>query len=323
MTSKHKPEIRQPLTVVSLNLKQPKQTKKRGPGESQTQEEEGWILTKQPNPSKKRKLDESQSREEGDGRPVKRRRTTTIKDRISTDVAHIDTGVKNDGIIENPFKDIVLIKGSEINHINILFGKISKHIVELMETMYTIYGAANIYFVGCIAWFSHPTILKSMAKCAGVQIIVNDEPYRTWGGGGMPKKYDCLPRISHPFNVIFKKSPNKVMKGLDPLGVSLKTGGHFASVRALGTRDEGGDGTEKAPIFQSGAILHSKYFIPCFWGGPKTKFQPLGVFMGSMNLTKKASQNQENMLWISSERVGEEYFNDYTRSFIASKPIRR
>ena len=98
---------------------------------------------------------------------------------------------------------------------------------------------------------------------------------------------------------------------------------YYASVRAVGSRPN--NQTEESPkqVFQSGPILHSKYLIISYWKGPGHRFKSIGAFTGSMNLTEKARQNQENVVWIESEAVGDCFFSDYVRSFLVSRRLRR
>jgi hypothetical protein len=277
------------------------------------------------------------------------RHVTTLRERIPSTVEMIDTG---HGLVENQFKEINTIQGSQISHVISIFENISIHIMEILDQYYETFGAKNIYLLGCIAWLSDKDILATMAKAAGVLILVNDEDFSKWGQKrSLAKLYDELPRIKEPFSVIFKHSVNVQLKTI-PSGDG-KTN-FCGAIRVVGTRpvnttltlldedddedDASADGMDvpttpapttpnkrrpKSSVFQKGPILHSKYLIPCYWEGINTQFTPLGVFTGSYNYTMNARQNQENVVWIASEDEGNIYLNDFVRSFAVSRPIRR
>jgi len=286
----------------------------------------------------------------------KRKIITNLTQRIDYDVTEIDTGTLQGGIIENPFKDKVVIPKELIEgDIECYFGNIHFHISDLLERIYNKYGHQNVYMLGCIAWLSDPGLIGILSKAAGVQILINDEDLSKFAGGKTKALYDSLPIIKTPYKTIFANCPNKILRylGIDEKPVdradgyfnpirkkTAPIGQYYAAIRSIGSRaieilspdnpiiiDEPEPTSEPhhkgKPIFQSGRILHSKFVIPCVWNGPGTRFRALGVLNGSMNWTQKSKLNQENVVWTPSEAMGNGFLNDYTRSFQVSSPVRQ
>ena len=285
---------------------------------------------------------------------------TSLNERIDYDTAQIDTGTKM-GIIKNPFSDKICIPGSDVKNVEAYFSFIHNHIIDLLNRIYLCYGRGNVYILGCIAWLSDPSIVNALCNAAGVQILINDEDFTEWGNGKMAEnRYDALPKISIPYDILFSKCDNTLLQCVDPGKSNGGVGGntnsnnssanraerqanYYAAIRTVGSRaietmnpntvnetngvidltEENPKKKPKSSIFQKGPILHSKYIIPCVWNGPGTKFKPIGVLTGSMNYTDKAKLNQENVVWIESEKLGIGYLHDYVRSFLVSLPIRK
>ncbi len=298
--------------------------------------------------------------EDGRIKKAKKPRKThvSVSERVDPDVTEFDTGDPMKGIVKNPFKDKVVIPRGKIDgDPEVYLGNIHNHIVDLLERIYQTYGRENVYILGCIAWLSDRVIVTAMAQAAGVQILVNDEDFKSWGGGKMVENlYDALPRINVPFKTIFAKCANPILACLDieepeppqkssnyfnpftkRVSTSVNLAQYYAAIRVVGTRsistltpETDQIDNEDTPIeetsykssFQSGPILHSKYIIPCVWQ-PGKGFRTLGIVTGSCNYTQKSRRNQENVVWIPSEEMGNAYLHDFVRSFQVSLPLRK
>jgi hypothetical protein len=286
-------------------------------------------------------------------KPLRKKKTkSTLRNRIPYDAI-----IKGEGgeLIKNPFKKKVTIRGDDIKELTIFFDDIHHQIsLFLQEEIYKIYGQNNIYIFGCIAWFSDKEIISTLSMAAGVQLILNDEKFSAYGGGKVHETFGSLPRIQVKYNVMFKNcevdllaklKPKQTREIIDltghpyfqPNNTRLKSisknrtfrteNGHYASIRVIGTRpiEEENKPEEQETgksYFQQGEILHSKYFVPCYWKGPGTILKPLGVISGSANATQKSRLNQENMMWVKSEKSGVAYLTDYIRTFLASENLR-
>lgn len=285
----------------------------------------------------------------------------TLNSRIDYATDQIDTGFRN-GIVQNPFSDYEMIKGyAEVgmmygnihDHvIDLLAETYTKYGRENVYILGCIAWLTDPALIGALAQCAGVQF-----------IVNDEDFRIFGGGKLVPNLYNALPIINIPYNLIFAKCDSPLLRCCNPTPTPKSKTFHYflptnlfkstqskieedapcyAAVRSIGSRSivtqstthdgqideprEDGDKQPKSPsrIFQAGPIMHAKYIIPCVWSGPGAKFKPLGVLLGSMNFTQKARKNQEIMAWIGSEAAGSSCLkNDYTRSFLASEPIRK
>lgn len=162
------------------------------------------------------------------------------------------------------------------------------------------FGAGRVA-VGCVAWLSEPRILTALRLCRAVFLVVNDEDYATWGGGGLLRAYAALPESEEPLAAL--------CAALDTPLAALPAGAAYEPVRAYGGRD---------------ALMHSKYLVFLAAGaaerGPAGA--PVAVWTGSMNWTRRAGRNVENALLLEDAALARAYFDDFANTFLQSRPLR-
>lgn len=251
----------------------------------------------------------------------------TVKDRYSKNVAYIDTGHPDVGIIENPFKGVYRGTGEDVKEWGTFFEDIDKCICQTLDTFYKTYGKENVYLLGCIAWISDAALIKKIGECAGCILIANDEYYGCRSRESAIRNLAFLPKIKVPFKEIFAFAPNKILKTFDnTVDLEPKTTeeymgnlGLYGPLLTLGTRPIN---PENPSLFQNGRRQHSKYIIICVWFGQDHEFVPVAVMSGSYNYTEQAKLNQENVIYMSSIPFAKSYYEDFVNSFQAAKPVR-
>jgi hypothetical protein len=287
----------------------------------------------------------------------------TLHTRIGYGTEQIDTGLKN-GIIENPFSDTDIIDGySRIrpffgnihNHVIDLLAEIyHKHGEKNVYILGCVAWLTDPALIGALAQCAGVQLIvndEDFGHFGGGKLRnlydalpVISVPFSLLFAKSNSPLMRCAdpkppePRRRNNTSLGSYFSPINLF-GTTPNSPRHDTSLHYAAIRCIGSRstkaedhsdepiegEEGGAKTKgQSRFFQSGPIMHCKYIIPCVWHGSGSKFQPLGVLTGSMNFTQKSRQNQENLLWVESEVLGNSYLkNDYTRSFLASEPIRK
>jgi hypothetical protein len=272
---------------------------------------------------------------------MKRKLESSVKQRYSSHVTYLDTNHAKVGIVENQFKDAYQGTGADISSYGIFFENIHGHLLKTMDSFYEKYGKEHVYLLGCVAWLSDNQIIAKMKECAGCIIIINDEKYSTKARSTTLQNLLQLPRITTHFRELFQFSPNKIMQTYDNKEdtiISLEPSergnlGKFGPILTLGSRpltspetsmreNSSSSMTEHSSLFQGGPILHSKYLIFCVWYGKDHEFVPAAVWTGSINLTTKSRQNQENALLLRSIPVAKAFYEDFVNSFQAALPVR-
>lgn len=180
--------------------------------------------------------------------------------------------------------------------------RVTAHFDDLQSALMRViseHGAGNIV-VGCVAWLSHPGIIRALGRCSHLLLMVNDEDYSRWGGGRCAALYDQLP--------VFTESPASVFGHISPPMRLLGAEG-YAPVHALGRSD-------------GNALMHSKFLVFLAPACEGVKPTPHAVWTGSMNFTAQSGRNQENALFIEDPTIATGYFHDFVNSFLQSDPLR-
>lgn len=217
--------------------------------------------------------------------------------------------IRDTPVISNPWKSAISISG--VSKCSAFVDDLEDQLVNHIIT----YGQ-NSLAVGCIAWFSNPRIIAALARhCKAVLILVNDENYAVWGGGKCLSLYTQLPALKEPMSVVFDHM-NTPLRGI-PGENSYKP------VRCIRNTGDALMHDKFLVFFKPVAIERLRHHEN---GSQSTEIVwrdvPAAVWTGSMNMTKKASRNQENAVFIESELMATFYFNNFVNSFLHSAPLR-
>lgn len=201
----------------------------------------------------------------------------------------------------------------------------SDHLYEaLLDKIRTF--AKNRIVLGCVAWFTDDGIVEALSKARKVLIIVNDEPYKTWGNGVVtPNKYRPLPAfgdnppLSYYWKNVFDTTLN--FKGLE--------GKHWEAVRCYGYNcvvekkaEEAGLSPEETKRFTEkrtmmNSIMHAKTLVIC-----DDNNIPRWVWSGSINFTKNARNNIEEGYFFDDKIIAANKFHMIANVFWSSGSLR-
>lgn len=195
--------------------------------------------------------------------------------------------------IENHWRPHTTI--TNVPKIDIFFDDIEGKLLEVIEK----YGRQSVV-VGCVAWLSNPRIVRALAKCHYVLLLVNDENYARWGSGVCPRLYAELP--------VRARSPAEIF-GHYETPLRFLPDSQYDPVWALGAS-------------HGNALMHSKYLVFFAKDEKSHRYDPLAVWTGSFNFTKHATHNQENAQFIRCKTAATAYFYDFANSFMYAQPIR-
>lgn len=187
-----------------------------------------------------------------------------------------------------------------VNSVTVYFCDFRENFIALMNNL-SHGGKRKLTVVGCVAWFSDPQIVECLAACCqSIFFLVNDEDFSVWGNGKTPLLYDQLPWSEVPINTLFQHL-NDVFAPLT---------GQYAPVRCV----KSGDGA------RGRFLMHNKYVI-FLQTDSHGLLQCTGVWLGSVNFTKNASNNLESAFYVEDERVATSVFHDFSNLFSISSPI--
>jgi len=205
----------------------------------------------------------------------------------------------------------VTIKDAQIPIIQAYFDNLEKNLIDKIKQ-----NSDKLIF-GCVAWLTSEPVLKALAKCDNVQILIQKEDF-------------LRPDIN---------SRNSWSIRLRKLYADLKFN-HFRfelkdPIRELSICDEpviypvmcvGNHNKEKHPAFPRS---HHKFLVFCEKRGKldeyKIDYAPTAVWTGSFNFTKNATHSFENALYIEDKSgnnpILQAYLNEHHQIFTLSEML--
>lgn len=181
------------------------------------------------------------------------------------------------------------------------FGKLHKALTTIILNH-----GADTTVVGCVAWLSSPQIIHALSQCKRVLLVVNGENFSQWGAGRTSELYTSLPWFDEPLWSAFA-DVGTPLAALESDCRRADESSGYAPVRVLGSN--GGNG---------GALMHSKYLV---FFDRATGRQPVSVWTGSMNFTKRSGCNVENAVFLEDEELARAYLDDFAQTFCASESL--
>lgn len=177
------------------------------------------------------------------------------------------------------------------SNISVYFDRIVSRMIDKLNVV------APDAIVGCMYWFTEPTILKWLNEHQiATQIIVQKQ--NIWSRNittttttinkkrKLSKSQYSAEKLRNAYNL------------LTPLHAKVD------AVRCLGECTR-----------QSSCLLHHKFLV-CL-----KNQEPIAVFTGSFNLTMNANQNLENVLFIEDKTVAKQYWQEWLTLLPYSEPL--
>lgn len=171
---------------------------------------------------------------------------------------------------------------------------------------------ASTAVVGCVAWLTNGRILKALAKCSFVQIVVQKEDFLRPELGPSPRDY-CRPLYAALPCSEMSYSLNFTSEHIDYIAGAH---GHnfFEAIRCVGNRSVG---------HIKPSLMHNKFLvlgdIIDYHGGGC--FKSKTVWTGSLNLTTTAENNFENSLIIHNREIAGQYIKEWSQIYAISEPL--
>jgi hypothetical protein len=186
----------------------------------------------------------------------------------------------------------------------VFFRQIEKHLVEHIERYDVI--------VGCVAWLTNETILKALAKRAGVSLVIQKEdflrPDRAIEKNGARK-----------LRALYEKLPRTLMNS-DFEGTFLRDmwfgdyhGPEIEPVRCIGNVN-----TDKSPAFPRS---HHKFIVFCNREEDTNFIMPMAVWTGSYNFSKTAEYSFENAIILYDKKIVRAFFQEYIQIVSLSESL--
>ena len=153
---------------------------------------------------------------------------------------------------------------------------------------------------GCIAWLTSVPILKALAKCNIVQIVVQKEDFlRPDIGAGDSSKWKA--ELQKLYGGL--KCNRKRHQFREPMGnLSVCGDPTVDAVRCVGNHN-----ADKHSAFPR---AHHKFLVFCNIDNKENYF-PVALWTGSFNLTKNATHSFENVLYLTDKKGDNEIINAY------------
>lgn len=173
--------------------------------------------------------------------------------------------------------------------------------------------------VGCVAWLTSEKILKALATCKAVSIIVQKEDFLRPDLASYPNWAARL---------------RKHYKALRGFGWRYDVGGTVGCLSVCGdptisaVRCVGNLNSDKDPAFPR---MHNKFALFCnfkeeifqddVYEERRLDICPYKVWTGSFNFTHNGTHSLENAVLIEGDRVAEAYYEEWEQIVALSEPL--
>ncbi|SEH15089.1 PLD-like domain-containing protein [Sphingopyxis sp. YR583] len=155
--------------------------------------------------------------------------------------------------------------------------------------------------LGCVAWLTDADVLRALASCYHVSIVVQKEDFLRPDLGGA--RYSSL-------HALYSALPSRLLRYHLPGGVSSLNHAGDPSIEPV--RCVGNHNREKRPAWPR---MHNKFLIFCDLE-PGTEHRdtdvvPRRVWTGSYNISNNATHSWENAILIESEEVASAFAKEF------------
>jgi phosphatidylserine/phosphatidylglycerophosphate/cardiolipin synthase-like enzyme len=168
--------------------------------------------------------------------------------------------------------------------------------------------------LGCVAWLTDRQILRALAACEHVNIIVQKEDFLRPDIGG---------RRAASLRPFYDSLPSPLSRYELPAGISGFSYCSDPSIEAV--RCVGNHNRQRLPAWPR---MHNKFLVFCDrhvepdqWEGNRTVVLPRRVWTGSYNLSATACRSWENAILIDSPEVAEAYTREFAQILTFSERL--
>ncbi|MGF1747166.1 phospholipase D-like domain-containing protein [Vibrio cionasavignyae] len=221
-------------------------------------------------------------------------------------------------VSSNQLNDFSMENISDVDDVSVYFKNIENEIVKKISEADVI--------VGCVAWLTSEPILEELCKKDGASIIVQKEDFLRPDSGQVQANKTLLQRLYNSVNeVIFNY--DFYSEGGCALGVQQKgrlmyserdASRHYFGFRCIGQMKSEDEYTLPR--------MHHKFLVFCrrideTKSAESSNLKPYAVWTGSYNMTANATHSLENGMYIKSERLSQQYFQEWKELIMVSEPL--
>jgi hypothetical protein len=214
-----------------------------------------------------------------------------------------------------PLKDHTLVSGS--SGTCAYFRGLDKHLIKHIRAAPAV--------VGCVAWLAHEGILKALADCTAVSIVVQKEDYLrpdAMDGEDYLRKRQELYRELHGR---FWRYDETI--GYPYMMSVYRKDASIDAIRCVGYSKP------KAGNLAARPNMHNKFLVFCRYDSEETMgyngdpyeavdgITPYGVWTGSFNFTNNGTKSFENAVYLVEPDIVKAYFMEWSQLVAISEPL--
>lgn len=191
--------------------------------------------------------------------------------------------------------------------------------------------AAASYVVGCVAWFTLPTVWAALAKKKAVSILVQKEDWlrsdNDERGQPVGTRFDLMSKIAGlpKFNSRWFDFDNRLYFG----DGWEKNGDEWTATDKLMIEPVRCVGPYSKDKSANHPRMHHKFLVFCRrehkaedqYDIPRWVAHPYAVWTGSFNVTSNATRSFENALLLRDEAIAEAYMKEWAQLMAFSEPL--
>lgn len=224
--------------------------------------------------------------------------------------------------VKNHEKPVTIARGMDFGMCKLITDHLHENLIQILDEF-----AKDRPVVGCVAWFTDDSIIRSLSKASNVMVIVNDENYATWGGGVVKRqKFNELKGFGNPsfldywWNIESPLRFKALQKQWDPVRCF---GQRLIIERENKKLKEDGSQTRLKKSFMT-PIMHAKFLVisekrRSFTG--RVYYAPRWCLTGSINFTGNSSNNIEQFMFLDCEEWATSLFHTFGNIFLYSGPL--
>lgn len=201
--------------------------------------------------------------------------------------------IRDDGV--QSLKDFSQkVTSPSFDTVEVLFRDQEKRLLELIKQY------ENGAIFGCIAWLTSTPILKTLAKCENVQIVVQKEDFLR-PDLGIQNADEWKKNLAALYKNVTCSLERHLMR--EPIGnLSVASDPTVDGIRCVGNHN-----FDKRPAFPR---AHHKFLVFCEVD-KNGNYTPTALWTGSFNLTFNATQSFENVLLFTDKSGTNEIINAF------------
>ena len=189
-------------------------------------------------------------------------------------------------------------------------GVVSVYFRDAMDTLVKKIEEAD-YVIGCVAWLTHPLILRAMSNCIGVNVVVAKEDWL--------RPDTIQTNLKELYSHLQPITSDRGLRELPFMDRTLWDVSTCGSIADEPVRCFGGVNTDKKLAWSR---LHHKFLLfGRYDNQAETIQQPYAVWTGSLNFTHNSNNSLENGVYMTDPVIVNSYTREFTQILALSEPL--